>query len=180
MAKHLVKCLYCGKILDASTEEFVKPKSNRYAHKACHESFEGNKSKEEKDREALTQYIKDFYGADANWPLIQKQIKKYISEKNYSYSGILKSLKFFYEVRRGDKSKARGGIGIVEYVYNDAFNYYRAIWEAQQRVNESAKEAPPQIQIPTTTIVIDPPQRQPMRHFKKLFAWLEEEVNEHE
>ena len=31
------------------------------------------------------------------------------------------------------KEKAQGGIGIVPFVYQNAFNYYYAIWEAQQK-----------------------------------------------
>ena len=33
MAKHMVKCLYCGQMFDANIEPFVKPNARRYALK---------------------------------------------------------------------------------------------------------------------------------------------------
>lgn len=60
--KHLVKCLFCGKEFDISSEEFIKPRSNRYAHKACVEEHEKNKTKEERDKEQLENYIKELFG----------------------------------------------------------------------------------------------------------------------
>ena len=43
---------------------------------------------------------------------IHKQIKQYIEENNYTYSGIHKSLTYFYEVKGNPVSKANGGIGM--------------------------------------------------------------------
>ena len=54
---------------------------------------------------------------------IRKQIKQYREEYNYTYSGIRKALIYHYEIKGGDKSKANGGIGIVPYVYENAYNY---------------------------------------------------------
>ena len=57
---------------------------------------------------------------------------------NYSYSGILKSLIYFFEIRRNSIEKANGGIGIVPYVYEDARKYYYDLYMAQKR-NEDKK-----------------------------------------
>lgn len=53
MAKHMVKCFYCGEVFDASTTPYVKPNSRRYAHKTCAQTAEENKTQEEKDKELL-------------------------------------------------------------------------------------------------------------------------------
>ena len=56
-----------------------------------------------------------------------------MTENNYTYSGILKTLKYWFEIKKGDLEKANGGIGIVPYVYDDAFLYWRGIWEAREK-----------------------------------------------
>ena len=50
MAKHMVKCLYCGQMFDANTEPFVKPNARRYAHVACARTEEETQTQEEKDK----------------------------------------------------------------------------------------------------------------------------------
>lgn len=172
MAKHIVKCLYCGKTFDASIEPFVKPRVNRYAHEACAKGIETTKTQDEKDKEALESYIKKLFGVKSISVKIKKQIEKYHQENNYSYSGIRKSLVYFYEVRGNSLEKANGGIGIVPYVYADAFMYYRAIWEAQQQ-NQNIEIA--QYNLPTREIKIEPPQRETMGRKQKGFLFLEED-----
>lgn len=48
MAKHMVKCFYCGEVFDASTTPYVKPNSRRYAHKTCAQTAEENKTQKKK------------------------------------------------------------------------------------------------------------------------------------
>ena len=90
-------------------------------------------------------------------PRVRKQLNQYVEEYNYTYSGMLKSLIYFYEVKGNSKDKANGGIGIIPYIYKDAFNYYKAIFIAKQTnetkiniVNYKTKEItikPPEIKI---------------------------------
>jgi hypothetical protein len=63
-------------------------------------------------------------------PRIRTQIKNYLTNYNYTYSGILKALKYFYEIKGNSTEKANEGIGIVPYCYQDAYNYYFSIWVA--------------------------------------------------
>lgn len=169
MPKHIVKCLYCSQLFDANLEEFVQIK-RRYAHKACAKAHEEQKSKEEKDKIALEEYIKDLLGLEVLNQKIKRQIKDYIDEYNYTYSGIHKALKYFYEVKEGDIYKANGGIGIVGYIYNDAFNYYYAQWLA----NEKNRDKNIQEYVPKVIEVkIKPPIRKTKK--RKLFDFLDEE-----
>lgn len=103
-------------------------------------------------------------------PRIRKQINQYINEYHYSYSGILKSLTYFYEIKGNSLDKANGGIGIVPYVYKNAYNYYFAIWEAQQK-NEGKviEEYKPKVK----EVVIPIPKRKVRK--RRLFAFLDEE-----
>lgn len=163
MAKHLVKCFYCGQTFDANTEPFAKPRVNRYAHAACHDKAESNKTQEERDYEALVEYIKALFG-NPN-PRVWKQLKEYKDEYGYSYSGILKTLIWWYDIRHNDIEKANGGIGIVPYVYNDACDYYYALYLAQI-ANEDKDIEHLQMRVREFTIETPQPQRRPPRLFK--------------
>lgn len=173
VAKHIVKCFYCGQSFDASTEEFVKPRVNRYAHKTCAERYRNSKTKEERDKEKLEEYIKELFHITELTPKIKNQIKQY-AEKNYSYSGMYKSLKYFYEIKGNSIEKAQGGIGIVPWIWDEAFTYWRALWEIQERNKEVEAE---KFILPTREVHIEPPQRQPMKHTRKLFTFLDEGVD---
>lgn len=177
MAKHIVKCFYCGETFDASVVPFIKPNSRRYAHKTCAQQAEENKNQEEKDKEALEKYIQQLFGINCISPKIKKQIETYKKEKNYSYTGILKTLKYVFEIKKNPIEKANGGIGIVSYTYDEAYNYWRAIWEAQER-NERVKSE--EFLLPVREVHIAPPRRQPMKHIQKLFTFLDEEDGENE
>ena len=70
-------------------------------------------NKEDLDKMKLEQYINKLFHTDYVDPRIQKQIKNYIKEYNFTYSGILKSLVYFYEVKQNPVEKSNDGIGIV-------------------------------------------------------------------
>ena len=173
MAKHMVKCPLCGKTFDANQEPFVMINSRRYAHLSCQQSANEKEDKIQKDKTALEQYIKKLFSYDKLPLKVTKQIQKYVTENNYTYSGILKTLKYWFEIKKGDIEKANGGIGIVPFVYNDAFLYWRGIWEAREKNKEIKPES---AAIPVVEIHILPPKRQPMKHFRKQFTFLEEEI----
>jgi hypothetical protein len=167
---HYVKCYYCGKTFDRDKEEFVKVNERRYAHKNCSEHSDEVRSQEDVDKEALEQYIMKLFNTNFVNPLIQKQIKQYREEYNYSYSGILKALVYFYEVKHGSLEKAGGRISIVPYVYQNAYRYYYALWEAQQRnLNKDISLYQPKVR----EIVISVPERKVKK--RNLFSFLDEE-----
>lgn len=173
MAKHVVKCPICNQQFDANSEPYVMISARRYAHKECAEMAERSKSQEQKDKELLETYIKELFGLSSLTPKIKKQIDTFHNKEGYGYSGMRKTLKYFFEVKGNSLEKANGGIGIVPYAWNDALIYWRTIQEARAQ-NENV-----QIQefvLPTREIHIAPPQRQPMKHIRKLFTFLNEEA----
>lgn len=93
---------------------------------------------------------------------------------------MLKSLRYFYEIKHGDKTKANGGIGIIPYIYPEAAEYYYRIWLAQQenieRINEMYTMNT--IEIPVVEIHIPSPSRKPMKRKRRLFTFLEEGSDE--
>lgn len=178
MAKHIVKCLVCGESFDLNSIQGVKASKTRYAHQKCFPKGElvpmTGSTEKDPDAKALNDCISKIYGKKANWVLIKKQIKEYI-DKGYTLKGIKTTLIYFYEVKKNDAEKSNGGIGIVPYVYQEAYDYYYQIWEAQQRAARGIEKLST---MQTSSVTIKPPQ--PQRPPHKLFKSLnnEESANE--
>ena len=116
------------------------------------------------------------FNSDYVYAKIKKQIKDYVTNHGYTYSGIHKALVYYYEVKgnKFDEGKAQGGIGIVPFVYQNAYNYYYAIWEAQQKQKNIVDTASVEQYIPRVVEVKIPvPQRQVKK--RKVFSFLDEE-----
>lgn len=161
-AKHMVKCFYCQKMFNAAEEPFSKPRANRYAHVACDQQANANKTQEEKDYEQLVEYIKHLFG-NPN-PRVWKQLKEY-KELGYTYSGMHKTLIWWFELKHGDIEKANGGIGIIPYIYEQASQYYYALYLAQI-ANEDKDIEHLKVQVKEYTIETPRPQRKTRRLFK--------------
>lgn len=168
-----VKCLYCDKYFHRELEEYVQVNKTRYAHKACYERHTAEMSQEERDYEILVKFIKQLFSIDSITPKIKKQIEDYHDNKAYTYSGIYKSLVWFYQIKKNSIDRANGGIGIVPYVYEDARNYYAAMWQAQQQNKAKPIEQwKPQV----IEVHIPPPQSKPIKSNK--FSFLDDEEEE--
>ena len=162
-----VVCAYCKKPMSKKDEDCVMIGNNKYVHKACQELEE---KREKTDKEQLEDYIKDLFQISYIDPRVKGQIKKYIDEYNYTYSGIRKALIYHYEIKGGDKSKANGGIGIVPYVYQNAYEYHYNLWLAQQK----NKDVEVTLYAPKIKEIVIP---RPQRKIKKrqLFTFLDED-----
>ena len=136
---------------------------------------EQQKSQDIKDKEALEKYIMKMFNETYVNARVRKQINTYIADYNYTYSGILKALIYFFEIKGNSIDKANGGIGIVPYVYKDAYNYYYNLWLANQKNNDKIIEE----YVPIIKEVRIPV---PQRKIKKrnLFSFLDKEVKANE
>lgn len=170
---HNVKCVICNKTFDRDKIQAVKVSARRYAHHSCKPDGELVPlvvKAEDPDLTALKEYAKTLLG-DTYVPVrVNKQIKDFKEQYNYTYSGMLKALIYFYEVKGNSVEKANGGIGIIPWIYKDAYNYYYNLWMIKQR-NEDKNISlyVPQVQ----EITIPIPQRKPYK--KNLFSFLDEE-----
>ena len=162
-----VICAYCKKPMSKKDKDCVMVGNNKYVHKACQELEE---HREKTDREKLEEYIKELFQVSYIEPRVKAQIKKYVEEYNYTYSGMQKALYYHYEIKGGDKSKANGGIGIVPYVYQNAYNYFYELWLAQQKNKDVQIEL---YQPRVKEIVIPRPERKVKK--RPLFTFLDEE-----
>ena len=166
----MVKCPICGEKFDANAEPFIKVSERRYAHKKCVEQKEQMMTQEDKDKEALYNYIMNLFQTDFVNPMVQKQIKEFVEQYKYTYTGIHKALIYFFEIKKGSIEKANGRISIVPHVYQQAYRYYYSLWEAQQRnENKVIEEYIPEVK----EIIIPVPQIKPKK--RKLFSFLDEE-----
>ena len=79
---------------------------------------------------------------------------------------------YHYEINGGEIEKANGAIGIVPYTYQKAYNYYYAIWEAQQKnKDKEINQFVPKVK----EIIIPIPERKIKK--RNLFSFLDEEDN---
>ena len=175
MAKHMVKCAVCGESFDLNKEQGVRHGTRRYAHLRCFKDGElvpMEVSKEDPELTALKDYINNLLGKNANWAMITKQIKNYKEEKEYSYSGMLKTLQYFYEIKRNKLDPSTNTIGIIPFCYQEALNYQYSIWLANHK-NETnnfvAKEE-----------VIHIPVPKKKKLFSSKFNFLDSEVEDGE
>lgn len=137
MAKHMVKCVACGKTFDTNSVQAVRVGARRYGHASCYpdnKDFVEMEVKKESDPMVATfkEYINSKYGSDVNWALISKQLKTLqAAPYNYTLKSIYNSLVYFYDVKGNPVAKANG-IGIVPYVFNDAYKYYWNLYQTQE------------------------------------------------
>ena len=130
---HYCICPKCNEKFDRDRIQAVKVGARRYGHASC---FPENKDfiplqnniENSEEYKELMDYIKELYQDKANYPLIKKQIKQYIKEYNYSISGMMKSLMYFYQIKNNPIDKSNGGIGIIPFCYQQAYNYYYEIY----------------------------------------------------
>lgn len=131
--KKEVKCYYCGEKFFLEDGPWRMARINRYAHESC---FLKNRTEDDKYidliydvlRRNQVQYV--FFKCE-------KQRIKFVKE-GYTNKGIAFSLQYFYEVQKGEKGKANGGIGIVPYVYEQATRYYIAKFQEQERIKKQS------------------------------------------
>lgn len=166
---HKVKCIFCKQEFDRDKEPFVQVSDRRYAHKSCAETNMVQKNQNEQDYENLVNYIKKLFGVDYVSAKIAKQIKDMREEYNFTYSGMLGTLIYWYEIRNGEIEKSNDGIFIIAYKYKDAKEYYENINRVNQ-LNAHIKNY--KLTYKTIEIEAPRPETKPPKLFK-----LEEEEN---
>ena len=171
---HMVKCLYCGLTFDRDKTPCEQVGAKRYAHIECFKQVKEKSEKEKRDKDALENYIKQLFNIDSISVRIQKQINSYIKDYGYSYSGILKALIYFFDIKQNSLDKANGGIGIVPYVYQDAYNHYYNLWLTNQK---NQQKLITNDYIPTVKVIKIPvPQKKVKK--RERFSFLDEEVSD--
>ena len=143
------KCVYCGNPC-LQDQKLIKVTAERYAHKKCWEEFNRTRlNKKESDirLEALKAYINEaFKGLNPNWPLIMKEIKR-LQSMGVGYDRTYRILIYCFEVKKMDRFKFNGHIGIIGNFIEEADKYYKDIGKYNKARVKEMKEAK-QISIP--------------------------------
>lgn len=152
MAKqHIVKCRLCHQQFDTEgNEDWVMPSKNFYYHKTCYEDWARKKNNVHSEAEetlwfdAVWQYLKKDLKIGPDYIKISSQWENFL-KKGMTPKGIYFCLRYFYEVKKGDKSKADHGIGIIPHIYQDGASYWQ-IKEVKEkgicdRIEQQMKEA---------------------------------------
>lgn len=152
------ECSQDGELVPLQKTSIPSPPKNALEEKIKVKSVEQQpsaESEENKDLRKLTDYIEHLYGkGNVNWPLVMKQVQRFKTDYGYSYSGMLKSLIYFYEIKNNHAELSRG-VGIIPYTYKDAYNYYYSLFVAQSQNEQKNFE---QITSKVREIVIKPPK----------------------
>lgn len=168
---HIVSCIYCKVKFDRDKIPFKQISERRYAHIVCAQKEQERAAKEIRDKTALEDYIGKLFGEGYVNARIRKQINSYVAEYQYTYSGILKTLIYWFDIKHGNKDKANGGIGIVPYQYENAKKYYMTIDSAKQKnIHKKIEDYRPIAR----EVHILRPERRPLR--RKRFSFLDDEV----
>lgn len=133
--KPLVHCRRCKLEIDRDNQnDWCMPSKGWYYHKSCYEDFVKKKGKiTEGDIEvdvdddlwqsAVYDYLRQDLKIAVNWNKFSSQWKNFLT-KNMTAKGIYFSLRYFYEIAKGDPKKSENGIGIVSHIYNEATQYW--------------------------------------------------------
>lgn len=133
MAKQkLVKCPYCGQMIDRDCEFDWKKIGNRYWHDECYiksqEEKEKNKDKLKKQREAVMKMAGKYLGTYVDYQKVALNMGQLI-KAGITYEQMAKALKYWYKIKRNDPSRSNGGIWIIKSVYVEAENYFKRLEE---------------------------------------------------
>lgn len=165
---HNVTCTKCGQRFDRDKVPFEIAGSRRYAHKEC-PLQDSEKTQEITDLNKLEDYIKIKFNEEYVNARIRQQINNYRLQYKFTYSGILKTLVYFFDIKGNDLAKAQGGIGIVPFVYKEASKYYYDLFMAKEiNKGKDISQYKPEV----VEIIISSPKRQP--HMRNLFQFLDE------
>lgn len=134
---NLKKCLYCGKDIDISKEEYCMARTNRYAHKSC---YEKNYSPDEEYIKKIYSFLKEEMGISYDYPQCERQRLHFIQKMGYTNEGILNALRYFYLVKKQSPEKSGNRIGIVPYVYNEAKEYYENMEKSKKKIQKSIQK----------------------------------------
>ena len=125
---HIVKCRICKQAFDTELLDkdlWTMPSKGWYYHKECYTNWKVSSTHDDEEWKLL---IYDFLARDLkvsyNYHMCEAQRKKFISQNKYTNKGIYFTLKYFYELQKGEWDKGKGGIGIIPFVYKEATEYW--------------------------------------------------------
>lgn len=93
--------------------------------------------KEAENLVMLKDTINSIFGSYCNWSMTMRQINSYKKKYGYSYTGMARTLIYYYEKLGNDPRSSNGSVGIIPYIYDKAYDYYYNVWLRQQQNMEN-------------------------------------------
>ena len=160
-------CFWCHQAIYPNQPEVIEMPQlkGRYVHKKC------NSVRPQDDKDEMMLYLIKLYNLKDDYilPKFMLQLSDFEKQYHFTYSGMLKALKYWYEIKRNPVNK-NYGLGIIPRIYEQAKMYYYNLWLAQ----EQNKQKNLNDYIPKDIIITIPsPQKQIEK--RKLFSFLEED-----
>ena len=130
-----VHCRICKACIDRENQnDWVEPSPRWFYHISCYEDFANKKGKimegdigaEVDDdiwKAAVYDYLRRDLKMSLNYVKFTSQWNNFL-KKNMTAKGIYFTLRYFYEVAKGDPSKSENGIGIVPHIYAEGTSYW--------------------------------------------------------
>lgn len=163
----IVTCCYCKQPFNKKLTSGYGKRGKKYFHPEC---FIKESQREHTDKEKLEMFIMDLYKTEYVSPRIQKQIKEYVEEYGYTYSGIQYTLEYWINIKKRPYSTKYDTIGIVPHIYEQAKSYKYAIYLATiKNIDKDIAYYKPK----DISVTIPPPKTASMK--PKLFSFLDEE-----
>lgn len=151
-----VICPGCNQSFYREDEPDNIHEGRRYWHKKCYDE----KQKYNEYYNMIHEYCKNKYGKKYFKTRIDTQIKELL-EDGKTISGIYRSLIYWYEVKEGDVEKSHGSIRIINYIYDEAMEYYDQKFRLQAQQAKLEKGC---LDLGTETFYISPtPIKRPKR-----------------
>ena len=129
VSRRAVKCLYCGETFYREAESYEKI-GNRYAHSKCAEEHRKNVSAESY-KDLILKKVKEYLGTSFIRQKTDRQIQSFLKDGK-TLEGIYQAVVYWFDVKNGDIEAANGGIGIVDYIYDEAIKYYQRLAENEE------------------------------------------------
>lgn len=133
MASAPVHCRLCKKLIYKDKEvenvDWMMPSRNYYYHCKCYNDWKRGVKDIHSDitDDAWYLAVKEYLSKDLKAPIDYAKVAsqwKNLLKKGKTPKGIYFSLRYFYDIKKNDVSKCEGGIGIVNYIYEDACQYW--------------------------------------------------------
>lgn len=129
---HIIQCRICRTKFDTEKEPFVLVGQKSYYHKDCYDQWVKTRNlagTSNGDADFWKESVIDFLYRDVKMSIdfvkLEAQWNSFIKpERKMTPKGIYFALRYHFEVQKGDKEKAQGGIGIVPSIYNTAAEYW--------------------------------------------------------
>ena len=177
--KGIVHCRICKLDIDRNVEienvDWVMPSKNWFYHKKCYDDWAikkndvHSKADEELWFSALWDYLTKDMKIGLDYTKVKSQWDNFIKKGN-TPKGMYFSIRYFYEVKKNPLPADTMTIGIVEWIYQDAYNYYYNLWHAQQlNKDKDIGSYIPQVK----EVTISSPERKIKK--RKLFSFLDRE-----